>query len=715
MLDKHKYWNISMGEQARYPEYLAAKKLRESFEAAGVDATVTDKLRSSERNHIVLGTLKTNKTLAEMIKDTVSDKKLSLLSDSDGFILQNIASAEGRLTIVLIGGTPRGVMYGGYKLARRIKKQGIDFLKDVDLIDKPSLAIRSLSTDFGSEEHWRRIFEGIPYLGINRLVYWFDSSGSSGHGNLCVYKKYPRLRKALDLTSVKRARERFHRICELAMLYEIDLWYTFHVIHFDSGSSRDKNILRACYPEFFTRSGEPDMSNPQVYQFIQDQIEEILKDFPTLTGVALWSCECSTWPPGFLTHQDLRADEIFEKLVSGVRKICKEHNKHLLVDLHSPGGQRKTVNSILGTVSKFHDITVQSDCTWSDWSLHLPTSPFLKKISNTNKTFMSFDCYGEYFGRNGVPTCTPYWIEKHFREGVKIGIVGANGRIATGHDVAWPHTNVIPRENEEKNFGTPCNEERRNLELSCFDTLSGLNMSVLAALMWNPDADPNEIMEVWIEETFGERGKSYLTSAFGKVENISSKVFFTNTLYTVFQSVLRPTFDQFKLSGFLSLFEPPGTPFPGDEVREQSWFSFEGWPTSEGLKTVSVSEMRKEKEEAIRLCESAIRDIKQAKEHISHDAYGFLINQFEGLLEVSRVFRMLIDVLYQVYLCRKDPAKERFRKELDTLLQTWGQYSLEIKERRGRDFFFELPGSMLGLVSSIQEHFIPSSWQHFRI
>jgi tRNA (cytidine56-2'-O)-methyltransferase len=72
-----------------------------------------------------------------------------------GARIRVIPSAHGKLAE-----GPAGEMYGAYRLAELIRR-GVE-LSTLDLTARPRVPVRSISTDYGGVEHWRKLIEAAP-------------------------------------------------------------------------------------------------------------------------------------------------------------------------------------------------------------------------------------------------------------------------------------------------------------------------------------------------------------------------------------------------------------------------------------------------------------------------------------------------------------------------------------------------------------------------
>jgi hypothetical protein len=232
-----------------------------------------------------------------------------------------------------------------------------------------------------------------------------------------------------------------------------------------------------------------------------------------------------------------------------------------------------------------------------------------------------------------------------------------------------------------------------DLEFCALDTLADLNLTVLARLAWEPDADLGAVVRAWVRRQLGAASVGFLAPVFEATEDILRKVLFTNTAHFARQSTLMPPEQACCWVPLLHLFEPPGTPFPTPAGRAASYVSYEGWPTLADLRTVAMGALRREKANGLALTRACLHRVEAAKPTLQPHLFTWLRDQYAGLVDVARVFALCLELHYLRHRILRAGDRASIGA-LQDLLGDWERLADELQRRWGPAFYLRLPYHM---------------------
>ena len=528
------------------------------------------------------------------------------------------------------------------------------------------VSIFCLESNYGSPTHWKRLVKNAKDMGVTRLV-WCRYDGHVSMPNL--YRWLPDFHDAWDWKKEGVIEHREALTEAAAMTHEAGmeffLWYP--AVHF--GLS-DRKKIQQTLPELFRGDKYPDVNTPFFSYFLKEQLREIYQEFPLVDGIALWMCENSQYPPGRLSkHAPL--DSVLETCVDAFYSVCSEEKRKLVGDIHSSGGSAEVTGAMIKAYAKHPDIVIQTDATWGDYSLTCPTSVFIPEIAKNNPVMINFDCYGEYFGRNVVPTIYLNWIRKHWQNArVMAGekLVGVDGRVSTANDNWSPHFEILPRFVREfpsvpLNLHRPANtgKDRLILELSCFETFSRAHAVALQQLKRKGKFDSFTIIRDMCKEEFGNETAEDLAGLLAQVESVLVSIYYVNEAYFGTQSVVWPPDSWIlKVHHFYDLFKEPGSDLRGSD------YPFDGdWPVRKGLKTISFEEMTMTIEQGMHTAEHLLNQFREKiKSGLNQEDAVFLDRQFLLLKMTAEVRYYLFQVMYYHYFLKQGNTEKGRPEEL---------------------------------------------------
>lgn len=581
----------------------------------------------------------------------------------------------------------------------------------------------SLSSDYGTPEHWGRIIEFAREYEVDRLVYWGDSCTGrnkfSGFTPPFLYPKYPELNQQIKKSfksAICKIRDYFRTAYEMTLESNIEFWYVFQALQFpdigfDAESSL-KNVdlepIRKIYPDLVNDAGEIDMSCDFIYEFINDQIDELFELAPGLSGLELWIMERSTIKIARLKSQRVSTDEIIERIVKTVRGNLQKRGRKLDVDLHTAGGEIKTLRSLMNAARKYGDVFISADNTIGDYHLHLPFNEHLREASKTNKVIVNFDLNGEYWGRNFVPTTAINQYEKHIEEARKINAEYINGRVATENDMSNPHSNALP--SRKKDYPKIAGDVLdMDLRIPSIDTLGAFNAIYFCLKAKDPETRKEEVIERFLKEEFGFPADGTeakrMTNIFLKLESVLKKIFYMDKNLYHGQSLLcQPVFVPVYAID-VHLTSPQGTLFPTEEALQVTNDSvhpvaFEGWPVPRGHAAFGPKKIIAEKEKAVLDSKAMLRDVLEITSPLEKEKRDYINGMFGDLHLLSEAFLLLTQAHVHYFLFKKGrriddlPNIESLKKTLlgmDALADKWtqkypnGRYSVSETLAKWRD------------------------------
>lgn len=532
----------------------------------------------------------------------------------------------------------------------------------------------ALSTDFGNENHWRRLIDFAKTHAVERLVYW-------SYGETCGFPapwSYPRrpaeFLDAGERDTALRVQASLQRSARMTAAAGMEFWYVYQVLMMP-----DLKRLRPVAPQLFNREGEPDMAGDAVYALLAEQLDELHALAPELKGIEVWIMECANVQIFRLAHQPLSTADIIERVVATIHDACRRHGWKMTLDVHTAAGNTQTLQAILAAARNRPDIIVSGDNVIGDFSLVLPFNEHLRAAAKTNPVCVHFDLNGEYWGRNYVPTSALGQYERDLEAARQLGVESVNGRVSTAHDWWSPHGNILPRYQQEyPPFANQC------LQVSCTDTLGRLNAHFFCRRARDPGVSRDQAAREFLVEQFGESAAS-LVPVFLKVEEVNRGIFFMDGNYFAAQTVVRAPW-HYPLWGWEEhMTAPPGTPFPTEQMKARlgkgrGLAAFAGWPVALDHRTAGPRAILAEKAVAQRTAEQLLEQVQTVAPSLRLPDREFLLRQFEDLVLFARVYRLAaeVDVNATLLKCKAAidglpdrDALERATEELRRVRAEW--------------------------------------------
>ena len=553
-----------------------------------------------------------------------------------------------------------------------------------------SVPIFCLESNYGTPAHWARLVDNARRIGATRLV-WVWTHPTRGNLQLPpLYKWLPEFHAARNWQAegVLACRQDLAVAAEMTHAAGIEFYLWYAVLHFNL-SQRER--LPQELPDLFAGQPVPDAGSPFFSHFIKEQLREVYRDFPLVDGVVLWMCENSDFDPLKLT-KGLSSPEtssatslclVLNRAVDAIHGVCREEGRGMVADIHSAGGNMAVTRAMIASYARYPELVVQTDATWGDYSLTCPTSILIPEIARHNPVQINFDCYGEYFGRNFVPTIYLNWIKTHWDNARAMAgdkLTGIDGRVSTAHDNWSPHYEILPRFRHlfpDAPAGSYRQKLTRNgepvyLQLSSFETLSTVHPSALQCLHETGDVEPLTVIRDMCGREFGNAVAGELAALLAEIERILVDIYYTNKLYFGTQSVMPgPGRSRWVAEAhcFYDLFQEPGSDFPNPKTLADNttWFrcSYDGpWPAPQPLKTISFNAMSSALAGAVDRSAGLLERFAEIAPRLGRADAAFLDRQFRLLLLTAWARHWLFRCIYHHWRLEQTPTDEPSRRVL---------------------------------------------------
>jgi len=533
----------------------------------------------------------------------------------------------------------------------------------------------SLSTDYGSEAHWRRLIDFATAHSATRVVYWTDATSNPRPGQFFGpyrYPRYPDLLSAPQRAVAERRAERFATAARLAAEAGLDLWVLFQVLDLP-----DPALARQTHPQLFNAGGEPDLLAPALHDLLRAQLDELIALAPKLRGIEMWNMECAAFVITELSSQSAPIEQIVSVVVDTVHGYTEAHGLGLDHSLHTAGGDRRSRRAIMAAAARHPDMLVSADNVVGDFHLLLPFHADLREAARTNPIGVNFDLNGENFGRNIVPSSSLRQYAEHLEIARGLGAAYVNGRVATAHDIGCPHANVLP---SRRRFYpglagvTDQTPVPRDLEILCTDTLDAFNAEFFCRRWAEGGVQAEPVVREFLTSEFGPAAAA-LVPAFMCLEAILAKVFYTDMNYYGSNRMVPKRAHVYILALDLQMTLPAGAPFPPPEARQPALdgtarTAFDGWTTPLGHRAAGAEAMIQEKEEGLRAAEALLAEVRAAAEPLAPGDRAFIVHQFEDLALLARANRLLLEAHVHHFHIERGVVRPPFpdRARLDELL-----------------------------------------------
>ena len=531
-----------------------------------------------------------------------------------------------------------------------------------------------LSTDFGSAHHWDRLVDFAARHDVNRLIYWGNYS-VPGSTTPCLFTPWPGAVSAEQRVLRQGVRESMTNAARLTRRAGKEFWYCFQVLMLPPVEQS-----RLAWPALFNANGEPDMAHPLVEEILHYQLDEALAIAPDLHGLELWICEGASIGLSDLRHQSLTIAQIVDRVLGIVDDYCRAKGLRLAVDLHTAGGHKPTLDAIVAAAARRPHVLISGDNVIGDFQLHLPFNEHLRQAARTNPVQVHFDLNGEYWGRNFTPTVALAQYTRHIAEARAIDAEYLDGRIATVHNFASPHDNVLPSRRhfypalQQLKPGAPL---PGNIDVCCFDTLGGFNAEYFLRHARDPSVATGPVVREFLATEFGP-DVGALAWLLENLEPVNGRIFCADKNYSGAQSLLCYEW----LVKFWAIDTHLTLPAGELLAPTDAGAAFAGWPVPVGHRVAGPQAIIAEKQLAVAETQAFLDLARQATAHFPPAQRDFVIHQFEDLTRRARAGAVLLEAMTHHFHIRDGKTNgtipDRLRlaellREMLTLAGEWRQ------------------------------------------
>ena len=178
-------------------------------------------------------------------------------------------------------------------------------------------------------------------------------------------------------------------------------------------------------------------------------------------------------------------------------------------------------------------------------------------------------------------------------------------------------------------------------------TLAEINLLLLDALMWDPQADTDEVWARWLRRTFGESGADIAGDVLRRVPTILDGILYVNGKGNPFLQYAFPGFVSRVIDDFtqaVEFFQPVGTPIVTHFHNRIG-----------GVLAVPIADVLAEKDRAIAQTAECLKRIEQEKEVLGPAHFRTLYPRFVGLQYYARAARLFIENVWAFSNARLRP------------------------------------------------------------
>jgi hypothetical protein len=523
----------------------------------------------------------------------------------------------------------------------------------------------------------------LPEYGYTGATLWssFEELDNYVYSLPVVYRKYAEANALRDLEKIARGASFLREFSRRAHHHGLQVLHVYHLCNFAGPRSdpiaqlRSKTVstpLRDVYPDWFNERGEPDFSKKGFYDFMAAEVEDFFDTFPHVDGLYCWNCECSAFAPTRLKHQSIPIGEIGARAMKAVYAVCQRRGKIMTHDIHTAGANKELTRGIIAGAAECPDLILGADATYSDWHMLLDTCPWIPEMRKHNRIYVAFDISGEFFGQGRTVGGWPRWITKHFREAQKHKITAISAR-----------NDTIAKDNS--GFLVPMLE---------------FNHRVLSQLARHGKVDIDVEMKGWWKSHFSGELPKGMKEVFLSFEDYIEKALYINgtniTEYNPDHGFPRKAIGVAK--GYpcwhSEQFTRPGTP-----IAEIMCRMIPKW----GHKSRPIAELRREKLDAIAICDRDIAKMKKMK--MSEEDREYFVRRLQQARDFAEAFLHTIDVSYFLYQILGEhhdksvanpgaalrDALAKFLAHADAMEQRWGPTFYRRFTPKMREFAADIP------------------------
>jgi len=611
--------SIVIGAKAKEPEIEAAALICAGFEKkSGIRLkTITeDEKNLFKQKFIVIGTPDTCSMLEKIKKPAY-----------DGFLID--AKSE---KIILLGGTPGGALYAAGKFLELIEINPDGFsIKEGAVLEEPSFKTRFF-LDYNSYDLPLNPIE-IELMRSNRFnSCMFGTNCSSAILLKDSFSQIYRLVKEKNnaLANKKKQAVIAEKLAEIKRRYGIEN-YIYLMLGIPD------HLREAVYETFPEIKGisRPDSyekahmcpSESVTWKIWHAIVNEVIDMHPDASGIYLdimhdgfgINCQCDRCRANGLSEfpKELRIANI------ETYKALKARGKKLLYHTWSTNSKPRKGRSqgsdsgipwlMPGDMPEWlfreaiewtpEEIEFVKMDTWGDVQPTAPMDPIIGKVGK-HPQIVQFQIAGEYRGFNKVPCSMVQYLKDRINRCKKLGVSGVlviPGGWIDPYYVFWK------------------------------DIINSINFEAFAKLSWNVNEDVEKIWKTWAEKIYGDKASTYIIEALKKSQDIIEK--------------------SLAIKG-MNFNDHSGYPTSIPRMWEITWDWSNYWyPDSFerfAITPENISEIIKEKEEAIKAAGEMLDLIEKTKPYLKGKQYSELNERTLWLYNYVSIQRYLAEIYFRM-------------------------------------------------------------------
>jgi len=544
-----------------------------------------------------------------------------------------------RLHVSCVGRDERGLIYAAYDLAERIRHR--EPLAELDIREQPNCAMRRIFCLWPDHEALASLVRAMPRWRMNALCLFGACHQPADRPGLLIYnyehylslpiayRNYPQVNASTEGSSYfQRTRESFSQLLRVAREHRVDVFVHFAILEYvrvdDAGphfsSARADQIKY--FPHFFLAGQEnPDWDSPLVWNYVRDQLEELFTTYPDLGGINVCSDEMASFNLGHVMSYGAPEERKrwIRRMVEVVEDACAKYGKRCYWNLHGCGDLYLDTLVEIGK-SRSGGLRLSAESCPVDMVLsdNFPSYPF-EKLAAAGDGMADHDViiqYGQAFP--WLPNILDHYIVRHVTAEMKAGLRG-------GGAIWW----------EDGPYYSPLN------------SLSAVNMELLSRLLWNPRESLDSIWERWLRRRFGQRAMAAAGRLLHSTQEVLNGIFFFNNtnayfwfdfgfvwmwFYQLNMDMLMQAIGWYQM---VEYFQPAGTPLYANP-----------WNAACKERTIPMSQMRQEKQTAIRQAQQLLDYLIQHEADFAEADYDMLLPRYVALLYYARAAAQLTEVIY---------------------------------------------------------------------
>ncbi|MGQ9683202.1 MAG: hypothetical protein ACUVX9_11730 [Anaerolineae bacterium] len=371
--------------------------------------------------------------LAEMASPTLSPEGLHIAIASQGAVT----------TVYVLGGGPRGVLYGVDEVLDRLQRSGDGTLDLTPVVQEPDNILRGATFVGHSDlfappgsaeaeakvEHYKALLQHLARNRQNAVVLY--AGWPSNLSPLLMWEEFPPLFDEGRRRMVEACRERMHRLIDTALAYGLDPYLCTTEFTFERG------LLQAC-PDIagtlpgnwatglFSYLDKSDFaplcpSQDRTWEWYGAKVRELFRTFPQLAGYELWvaesfsdvtTCQC---PECAKRSPAERILLLVERTLEHMNAVAPGKTL-LLRTFLSPRGSFEP--EFFGPLQNRlpEQVIVSCKGQWGDMAYLNDPHPFVGSLNNGRES-AEFDLMGEYRGggSGAMISCIPEYIADRMR------------------------------------------------------------------------------------------------------------------------------------------------------------------------------------------------------------------------------------------------------------------------------------------------------------